>query len=167
MKKISILFLLIVFSLTKVNSQEKNFFSLDIFALLSGVLNISYEKMLSETETTIYSFSYSENSTADEKISGIELKIGSHVFPSKKSFRGFFAGPIGTLGYVSADKSELNSFYVGAGGEIGYRWLKKRGFTFGINLLISYILGEITFEKATASFVGLNYELNAKVGYVW
>jgi hypothetical protein len=79
----------------------------------------------------------------------------------------FCAGPIGTLGYVLADKSELNSFYVGAGGEIGYRWLKKRGFTFGINLLISYILGEITFEKATASFVGLNYELNAKVGYVW
>jgi len=60
MKKVIIL-LLFVFSL--VNSQEKNFFSLDIFALLSGALNISYEKMLSETETTIYSFSYSENST--------------------------------------------------------------------------------------------------------
>jgi hypothetical protein len=44
MKKISILFLLIVFSLTKANSQEKNFFSLDIFALLSGALNISFEK---------------------------------------------------------------------------------------------------------------------------
>ena len=185
-KKIIILLLLtLINSVPFTYCGQKNLISTDVLLLLSGMLNMDYEKAIDEKSSMSYGLGYLKWSIPDWDISAVGIEAAYYIFPSKKALKGFFVGPSAGLvftnvkhtyevwtytgsGWRVEEKTDTaNGTFVGIGGEGGYRWIWENNIVLSIGAAVGYILGEVKVGGDKLPYGGLSAGLSVKIGYAW
>ena len=178
------LLLLTIVSLGYPN--EKNLLSTEVLPLLSGVINASYEKAVSEKSSFSIGAGFLKYSLPDWELSGTAIKTSYKIFPSKNALRGLYIGP--TIGIISISAkhtydevrttetgdtvvetktSSANGSFFGIGGCLGYRWIWTNHVALDLYLSIGSISGEIKVGGERAPFGGTSIGYGVKIGYAW
>ena len=139
MKKILILFLLVVISIPSFSqdktdvSTEKNVLKVNTLSLIIGTGSLFYERKVSEMTSLQLGVGYLGYKVSDAKFSGLILTPEFRIYPKKDAIDGFYLAPY--LRYMNftaknttnTDKGTLT--IMGGGLLLGRQWITKSGFT--------------------------------------
>jgi len=132
--------------------------STDIFALYKKVINISCEEALNKKVGFGLEIATLSSSECTPGTAGVGVFY--HFYPSKNALKGFFIGPNFSFVAISA-----TGVFSSIGGNLGYRWIWRNGFSFGIHASASFILSGIIHGIIIPPGAAITIGLSAKVGF--
>jgi hypothetical protein len=138
MKKILILFFVIVFTMPSFSQEktdeknEKNVFKINTLSLFVLTPSIFYERKLSDITSAQLGAAYMGYKISDAKFSGLVLTPEFRIYPKKNAINGFYIAPY--LRYmnlsVKSTTGDLDASLTVMGGGLlfGRQWITKSGF---------------------------------------
>ncbi len=182
MKKLAVLFLIVLCFSSNIYGQEKqNGIKLNPLALIIGAVNVQYERAVSEKNSAQLGLFFINFNIGDTKLSGFGLTPEYRFYLAKEALDGFYAAPLINFNTLSLDVSAgttdgsatLTTF--GGGAKIGWNWLlgDADNFIIDLGLGANYSGTNLNVKSGNESdfefgaFDGLRPVLNFSIGYAF
>jgi hypothetical protein len=153
-------------------AAERKTVTTDVLGVLSGSINIEYEKPLDKNNSLVLSGSVIDSDEGDTEYSGFGLAcdyrryINDKMNYKAKAGEGFFVA--GTAGFAMLDLEDhgrkTDETYLLVGGLFGFKYIFDGGFTMEAAAGPVYVMGDDFYDYEVE---GVNLGISLKVGYTW
>jgi hypothetical protein len=164
MKKVLVLFLTIVLSITSFAqdkpavSTEKNVLKINTLSLFLGTGSIFYEHKFSDLSSAQLGVGYMNFKLRDTKFSGLILTPEYRIYAKKNAIDGFYIAPYLRYQKFTVENKEIDPpskgslTSMGGGLVFGRQWITDSGFTMDLFFGGHYGSADVKVDSGTNSF---------------
>ena len=176
MKKLLLSIAMVALAFTA--SAQENVVKLNPLALAFGSFEVSYERVVSESNSIEVALAYSSlkvntsGGQVDAKTEGFGVEGKYKFYFADNNPRGWYAAPAVSYSNTSLDsnneKGDLS--YFGVGAVAGYQWVfggGDSGFALDLNLGAQYASVTTSGSISSTSIDGILPKLGLSLGYAW
>jgi hypothetical protein len=153
-------------------AAEQRTVATDVVGLLSGSLNVEYEKPLDKTKSLLAGVTLIDSEDGDTSYSGFGISGGYRCYINDKmnykakAGEGFFVQ--GAAGFTMLDlechSEQDDGIYLLIGGLFGFKHIVDGGFTAEVAAGPVYVMGDDFYDYQVE---GIDAVVSLKVGYTW
>jgi hypothetical protein len=161
----------------EVDEERDSDITVNPLGLVFGLGNATYERALSRENSWLVGANFGSYGVTDNRLT-ILGAMGAYRwwFNGRKALSGWYAGPevkIETVTWAfGVDNSNYNATasFFGGGGQGGYQWVFRNGFTLNLGLNLDFMAGSLSTNitgAPTPGFGGLCAGANLGLGYAF
>lgn len=162
---VTLLLSFVIFTASSFAQSHNHVIKVNPIALAFGNFNVTYEKVLSQSSSLLFSGNYMYKFLGED-LTAAGVGAGYRYYITNRKLdvpAGFHITPQAAIAFGKSEASSVTTLAIGA--EVGYQWIMKSGFAIDLGIGPNYAL--ITGDNTMKNTSGIIPSLTLAIGYAF